>query len=59
MNCAICGCSDLHACVDIGTQATCRWVAPELCSFCLFVPIGVQPPPTFERLPLYRGIELR
>lgn len=34
MVCKHCGCSDLNACVEPETGTTCRWVLPNVCSFC-------------------------
>lgn len=36
--CALCGCTDLEACRDLETGATCSWVEGypcDVCSFCV------------------------
>lgn len=56
--CWVCGCSDLNPCVDGETLEACAWIAPGLCSFCEFAPLGFYPPERFERVPNFAGIML-
>lgn len=60
MNCQICGCGDMAACIDPfdGEPHECFWISPGICSACRYYPIGLRAPTRDELVPLYHGIEL-
>lgn len=60
MNCEICGCTELAACVDPFDEDLhpCFWIAPGLCSACRFTPLELRAPLPHELAPSYVGIPI-